>query len=46
MDSLDRSGKVCHCIKDPVCGHDAWDRDGMVAEAECVGDELAAGVGH
>ena len=46
LDALDRSGKACSCVKDPVCGHDAWDRDGIVAESECVGDALATSVGH
>ncbi len=33
-------------MKDPICGRDGGDRDGVVAESECVGDAFSAGVGH
>ncbi len=46
LDSLNSSGKTCRCVKDPIHDRDAWDRDGMVAETECVGDALATSVGH
>ena len=46
LDSLDCGSEACRGVEDPICGHDGGDRDGMVAESECVGDAFAASVNH
>ena len=38
LDSLDCGSEACRGMEDPICGHDGGDRDGVVAELECVVD--------
>ncbi len=46
LDASNGGGYSCYGVNDSVSTSYFWDWDGMMLETECVGDPLAARVGH